>query len=154
MTSETRAQEIRPMTETTPQTWTTEAIEALFREAHDAADAANREATRGPFNPFGDAFEDLTWYGSIREAWEQEEWERLAEAVNEDREAAEELTWEDWEANEAEIGDKAKEIADTVVGTGRAVAVAFCDGAYPAVFCELASEEQVRDAVASFYDAD
>jgi hypothetical protein len=142
------------MTETTPRTWTADEINTLFTEAHNTADVANREATRGHFNPFGDAFEDLTWVGSIHEAWEQEEWRRLREAVNEDREEGEALTWEDWEGNEAEIGDKAKEIADTVVGTGRAIAVAFCDGAYPAVFCELASEEQVRDAVASFYDAD
>lgn len=138
----------------TLKTWTTDSIEALFREAHDAADTANRKATRGHFNPYGDAYEDLTWYGSIREAWEEGEWQQLREAVNEDREEGEALTGDDWEGYETAIGDKAKEFADTVVGTGRAVTVAFCDGAYPAVFCEQASEEQVRDAVASFYPAD
>lgn len=140
------------MTETTPQTWTAAAIEALFSEARRMIDEENREATRSHSNPFGEPYADLTWVGSIREAWEDSKWRRLREAVNEDRD--EPLTWEDFEANEAEIGDKAKETADTVVGTGRAVAVAFSDGAYPTVFCESASEEQVRDAVVSFYPAD
>jgi hypothetical protein len=139
---------------TTEKTWTVAEIEALFSEAHDAADAATREATRGHFNPFGDAFEDLTWYGAIREAWEQEEWERLAEAVNEDREAAEELTWEEFEAHEAKILEKSVEVADTVIGTGRPLVVAFCDGAFPTVFCEQAGEDAVREAVADFYRAD
>jgi hypothetical protein len=142
------------MKKTIEKTWTVAEIEALFSEAHEAADAANREATRGHFNPFGDAFEDLTWFGSIREAWELEEWRRLQEAVNKDREEDEALTWEDFEAHEAEILAKAVEVADTVIGTGRPLVVAFCDGAYPTVFCERADEDAVREAVAAFYATD
>jgi hypothetical protein len=139
---------------TTEKTWTVAEIEALFAEAHEATCAAHRLETVGPFNPYGDSYEDLTWFGSIRAAWEDEEWQRLADAVNEDRAEDEALTWEDFEANEAEILARAVEVADTVIGTGRPLVVAFCDGAYPTVFCERADEDAVQDAVAAFYPAD
>jgi hypothetical protein len=140
------------MDTTITRTWTAAEITDLFSEAHHLVDAENREATAGPFNPFGDAFESLVWHGTIQEAWESDRWRGLSEAVNADRD--EELTWEDWADHAAEIEDTAKTEAETVVGTGRPLVVAFADGQYPCVFCEHATEEQVRDAVQAFYPLD
>lgn len=141
-------------TNETIKTWTAGEIEELFAEEDRKADAANREATSGPFNPYGDAYESLVWVGTIETAWREEKWSRLAEDVNytfmnDDGTA---IGGGDWEENRAEIEAAALDLSDNVVGIGRPLVVAFSDGAYPYVFCEQADEDAVREAVGKHYD--
>jgi hypothetical protein len=115
---------------TTTRTWTAEEIAALFSDAHDKADDATREATKGPFNPYGQPLESLIWHGTIDEAGSEKDWP----AADDD-------------------GDRPDPTgeATTVVGRGRPIFVAFCDGQYPTVFCEHATEQEVNEAVDSYY---
>lgn len=118
-----------------PRTWTADEITDLFCEAHAEADEETREATRSHTNPFGDRFESLVWFGTVKEAVEEGKI---------DLEDGQE------EASEEDI----KEWADTVVGTGCPIFVATYDGGFPAVFCERASELAVNEAVWNFYGSD
>lgn len=129
------------MTTTAIRKWTPEEIAAIFREAFDETDDANREATSGPHNPYGDAYDDLTWHGTIEEARSDRSWPKTDP--------------EDYEeGEEPDTAALAIEQASNVVGTGRPIYAAFCDGAFPAVFCEDASEADVRAAVWQFYPRD
>jgi hypothetical protein len=138
----------------TEKHWTAEEIAEVFHRFFKQVDEAVREATRGPFNPWGDGFEDFTSYGSIREAWEEGWWSELRDEVNEDREEGDELAWNcDWDRFGPEIEQKALEIASGRVGTGRPIFVAEQEGE-STVFCEFASTGDVADAAAAFYPLD
>lgn len=128
----------------TLKTWTAEEIADLFCKDHNEADAATREATSGPFNPYGDAFESLVWHGTIEDAWKDDRIEDWREGAS----PAFDLGWDD---RQAEIERAAIDQARTVVGTGRPIYIAFYDGQFPAVFCEQATQDVVQEAVESFY---
>lgn len=128
-----------------PRRWTADAIHELFSEEYAEADRATREATSGPFNPYGDPFESLVWVGSMEEAREEKGWPEIDPEDYEDGEDDEDFPT---------IEDAAKEQAQKVVGTGQPLIVAFYDGDFPTVFCEMASEEAVNKAVGDFYDSD
>lgn len=128
----------------TERTWTTDEIASLFSEAYRAADEANREATRGPGNPFGDEFESLVWCGSIAEARDRLSWPAFDPEDWEEGTTAADLDGGQWE-------DLAIGRASGVVGHGRPVAVVFYDGGFATVFCEVADEATVRGVVGGFY---
>lgn len=130
----------------------TDRIAAIFKRLHEEADHANREATTGPFSPFGEPYLDNCWHGTIREAWEQGQ-RMLAREVNDAREedGLDPLSWDQWEGNEAEIEAAAVESARTVVGRGRPVYLALFDRQYPAVFREEVTDEEIEEAAAGFY---
>jgi hypothetical protein len=125
-------------------TITTSFVESLFSEKYEAAAAAHREATKGPFNPFGDSgYDSGVWSGTLADSVEARHWVRPQD--------------EEYEYDESEMRDPAlverlaKEQADEVIGTGRVVAVALYETC-STVFCEEADGAAVREAVAAFYD--
>lgn len=126
-------------------------IKAIFDLLHAEASEASRESTRGPHNPFGTVYDDLIWNGTLEECWKDEKWRELADTVNERREGDEELNCEAWDEHHVEIEEFALDSASTVVGTGRPIYVAFADGAFPAVFCEDSTEDEVRIVAESFF---
>jgi hypothetical protein len=133
------------MATATMKTWTAEEIAELFKQAHDEADEATRDATRGPFNPYGDKFESLVWHGSIREAQEDDR-----------------LDWVDWIDREGDSNEfnafsqgafeqALVDQASIAIGTGRPIYIAFYDGQFPTVFCKQAAEDAVQEGVDAFY---
>lgn len=128
--------------------------EIFGRLAHEAIEA-HRVATIGPFNPYGDgSLDTLVWTGTIRECWENEQWPSLQDEVNERREedGLESLGWDcDWKSNAAEIEATAARLADSVIGSGRPICVAFCDGTFPSVYCESATSIEIEQDAAGFF---
>ena len=157
--------EIRTVTDAeldTPAMWTAAQIEAMFRAEEDLADEGNREATKGPFNPYGDKFDSLIWFGSLGEAWSQET-AFASDMVGRINVAREKATVEggeydevslatDWAEVQAEAEAVAIHAAYTVIGTGRPVLVASYDGDHLVLFCESATRCDVTKGVEGFYE--
>jgi len=154
-------------TKTEPRSWTVAEIEALFYEAHAERNRANREATSGPFNPFGNSGDSLVWCGSIEELWDDtSRRNELIESINRRREDAvavgeeyDEIDPDEIDANNSDeqFGGLRSEIESALldsretIGTGRPIFYATQEG-FPTVFRERATQDEVRKAVASFYD--
>lgn len=125
------------MTPETVRTWTPEALFYLFKEAYNRADFEQREAT-------SERFESLVWHGTIRDAWEADLFRRV-------------FPWDPdrcWEDLHSEIEQYCKDSAHRLIGHGTPIFIAFEDGAYPCVFCERATDQQVNEAVQAFYETD
>lgn len=103
------------------------------------------------------SYADQIWYGTIRSAWIESKWSDLITVTNVSRnnEGLPNLGPDDFDGHDGEIEDWATTLADihvvtnrgTKVGTGQPIVVAFRQQTRPTVFCEQATEQEVRKAI-------
>lgn len=137
---------------TTRRMWTADDIDVMFLLAY--LRQPGREEIWYDLRLHG---REEIWYGSIRAAWEERAWPALSLVVNVTRRemGQSDLGPGDFDDHPSEIEGWVLEIGATsgatMIGSGRPIAVAFRKQISPTVFCEEATELEVRAAIRTLH---